>query len=202
MSMSHEMLVTYALIGLHAVWVLLPLVPAILIYRLFPNTAVAVSGPLSNLTLKASGAFAAYFIILLVTLPLVQRHEDVFGRFERPVWTIEGHIKLFDKDGKEVISDALLGKTVVQTNPRPHKVEGYFLQMDIPDTGRFPWLILEIPGFGKAVVNLSELRSRPDEVIINKLEKVIELRNPIAIKEFPTAHGVLESRPQLDREKP
>jgi hypothetical protein len=40
--------------------VLCPLIPAILIYRLFPETKVSVPGPLAGLTLRAGGAFAAY----------------------------------------------------------------------------------------------------------------------------------------------
>ena len=37
-----------ALVGAHIIWVLLPLAPAVLIYWLFPNTPVAVSGPLDR----------------------------------------------------------------------------------------------------------------------------------------------------------
>ena len=48
-----------ALVGAHILWVLLPLAPAVLIYWLFPNTPVAVSGPLSGLTVRTGGAFGA-----------------------------------------------------------------------------------------------------------------------------------------------
>src|SRR5262245_5403689 len=44
-----------------AVWVLLPLAPAILMFRLVPGNAITLTGPLANLTLNASGAIAAYF---------------------------------------------------------------------------------------------------------------------------------------------
>ena len=87
-TMSREAMVLFSLIGLHTVWVLLPLVPAILIYWLFPNTAVAVSGPLASLTVRASGAFAAYLAVFLVTYPLVQRTEQTIGGFQHPFWKI------------------------------------------------------------------------------------------------------------------
>ena len=45
-----------ALVGAHIIWVLLPLAPAVLIYWLFPNTPVAVSGPLSGLTVRTGSA--------------------------------------------------------------------------------------------------------------------------------------------------
>ena len=44
--------------------VLVPMIPLIVIYRLFPDTAVAVTGVLSGLTVRATGAFAAYLILL------------------------------------------------------------------------------------------------------------------------------------------
>ena len=49
--------------ALNASWVLLPLVPAVLIYLIFPRTQVGLAGPFSGLTIRASGAFAAYFIV-------------------------------------------------------------------------------------------------------------------------------------------
>ena len=74
--MPREMMVLFSLACLHILWVLLPLVPSVLIYRLFPNTAVAVSGPLANLTIRASGAFAAYLIIFVFTYPLIQTTKE------------------------------------------------------------------------------------------------------------------------------
>jgi hypothetical protein len=47
---------------LYILYVLLPLVPAMLIFKFFPETKVTVSGPLQNLTVNATGAFAAYVV--------------------------------------------------------------------------------------------------------------------------------------------
>src|SRR5215469_5170360 len=68
-----------ALLGLLALWVLLPLVPAILIYRLFPNTPVVAAGPLAGLRTNASGAFAAYLIVFVITFFLVSSIRDSLG---------------------------------------------------------------------------------------------------------------------------
>jgi hypothetical protein len=65
--------------GLYLLYVLLPLIPAILIYRLFPDTKVAVSGPLAGLTMKASGAFAAYVIIVALGVFLKDTHTIIAG---------------------------------------------------------------------------------------------------------------------------
>jgi hypothetical protein len=60
---------------LYLLYVLLPLIPAILIFRLFPETKVAVSGPLQNLTVKTTGAFAAYVVTALLGFFLVRQVE-------------------------------------------------------------------------------------------------------------------------------
>jgi hypothetical protein len=48
--------------GLWILYVLLPLIPAVVIFKLFPDTKVTVSRPLQNLTVNATGAFAAYVV--------------------------------------------------------------------------------------------------------------------------------------------
>src|SRR5262249_1973110 len=72
-------LIVLELLVLLGIWVALPLVPAILIYRYFPNTQVAASGPLAGLTVKASGAFAAYLVVFLLIFGLVSPIKDVIG---------------------------------------------------------------------------------------------------------------------------
>jgi hypothetical protein len=64
---------------LYLLYVLLPLVPAVLIFRMFPETKVTVSGPLQNLTLNATGAFAAYVVTVALGFFLVK---DVVAEIE------------------------------------------------------------------------------------------------------------------------
>ena len=47
---------------LYIAYLLLPIIPATVIFWMFPQTKVAVSGPLQHLTFRASGAFAAYIV--------------------------------------------------------------------------------------------------------------------------------------------
>jgi hypothetical protein len=61
---------------LYVLYVLLPLIPAVLIFRLFPDTKVTVSGPLQNLTVNATGAFAAYVVTAALGFFLVKGVEE------------------------------------------------------------------------------------------------------------------------------
>jgi hypothetical protein len=95
-------LIVLELLVLLGIWVALPLVPAILIYRYFPDTQVAASGPLAGLTVKASGAFAAYLVVFLLIFALVSPIKDVIGSGMRPFWEIRGKVKLVDENGKPI----------------------------------------------------------------------------------------------------
>ena len=197
-TMSREAMVLFSLAGLHAVWVLLPLVPAILIYWLFPNTAVAVSGPLANLTIRTSGAFAAYLAVFLVTYPLVQRTEETIGGFQHPFWTIKGHVKLLDRDGKEIQSEYLLKKLVVQTKPEPFNVESYFIRINIPQPEELPWLVLTIDTFGKKTIDLTT----SSDAVIDRYHKIIEMKTPIIIQETLAKAESIAAQPLVDRGAP
>jgi hypothetical protein len=61
---------------LYVLYVLLPLIPAVLIFRLFPDTKVSVAGPFQNLTLNATGAFAAYVVTVALGFFLVKYVEQ------------------------------------------------------------------------------------------------------------------------------
>jgi len=70
-SMGNNAAVTYSFL-LYVLYVLLPLIPAILIFKLFPEAKVTVSGPLQNLTINATGAFAGYVVTVALGFFLVQ----------------------------------------------------------------------------------------------------------------------------------
>src|SRR5215831_16414728 len=69
--MGNSEAVTYSFL-LYVLYVLLPLIPAVLIFRLFPETKVTVSGPLQNLTVNATGAFAGYVVTVALGFFLVR----------------------------------------------------------------------------------------------------------------------------------
>jgi hypothetical protein len=72
--MSIDSTVGYSF-SLYVLFVLLPLVPAVLIFWLFPESKVAVTGPLQGLTVNATGAFAAYIITGLLGFFIVRQIE-------------------------------------------------------------------------------------------------------------------------------
>jgi len=85
--------------GILAVWVLLPLAPALLIYKLIPNNSVTAEGTYAGLKVKAGGAFAAYMVVFAGIFVLVDKAYEAVGASSRAAWTINGSFKLVDEHG-------------------------------------------------------------------------------------------------------
>lgn len=66
--------------------VLLPIIPAYVLYKTLPSRTV-VSGPFKGLNIQLTGAFGGYFLVLLVVVGLVSFQQKP-ARYE--VWSITG----------------------------------------------------------------------------------------------------------------
>jgi hypothetical protein len=97
---------------LFALYVLLPMIPAILIYRLFPDTKVGVRGPLGALTISASGAFAAYIVTVLLGYFLINSIHQQIKDIAHPTWAIIGYVNKKEGGDQDNI-------TVKQLPPSP-----------------------------------------------------------------------------------
>src|SRR6201982_2696289 len=109
-----------ALVGAHIIWVLLPLAPAVLIYWLFPNTPVTVSGPLSGLTVRAGGALGACLAVLLLTYGQLRTINQSISMLESQFWNVRGTVQLVDSKARPIDSSDLLQKMGVVKKQAPH----------------------------------------------------------------------------------
>jgi hypothetical protein len=185
--MSREQMVVLASMGLYAAWVLLPVIPAILIYWLFPKNTLTAKGVLAGLTVNASGAFGGYLVIFAVTYPFVHQGQNTIGAFMHPYWTVTGQIKLVNyQTGDEVHSELLLDKLNIVTKPEIIENKSFRMRAALPEQdARMPWLIFTIPHFGSEVV---EIESRSKQV--NYYEKTVHLTDPIEIKGDPSIKDI------------
>ena len=71
-----------------AAGILLPIVPAFIIYKTLPPGKTVVKGPLQGFQIQLTGAFGAYFIIVLVAFAFM------YSTNEWEVWQIMGRIRL------------------------------------------------------------------------------------------------------------
>ena len=94
---DRELIAVILSFALYALYVLLPMIPAILIYRFFPDTKVGIKGPLGNLTISASGAFAAYIVTVALGFFLIQNTHRQIIDMAHPTWTIIGYVNKEDE---------------------------------------------------------------------------------------------------------
>ena len=197
-SINREWMMLIALGGLYFAWVMLPLVPAVLIYRLFPDTPVTASGLFAGLKVNAGGAFAAYLIVFAaVYLPLVPPTRDIIASWQRQFWTMKADIKLIRADGSDYPhSTALLSKLKV-VKPTASKFDSYQVTLKLEeDEGELPTVIIELPDFDEKSIPLRTMLSK---LTIDHFKKTISMNEPIVIRELSSGGAtrpaaILQSR--------
>jgi len=167
--------------------ILLPIIPALLLYKLLPSTA-DVSGPFHGLQIKLGGAFAGYFLLVLV-ISFWPRPKPRELAYE--VWTLKGQIQ--EEDG------AIIPQDKVNLNIQPRSVDynpdGSF-EMDIlvrrGQSGqvKFPTLVIErnpIQPFGSATIHLdpsTELFGKKYKREMKESLREITITEPIKLKKI------------------
>jgi hypothetical protein len=77
--------------------VLVPVIPAFLLYKFLPAGRTNVGGPFRGLDIKLSGAFAGYFLVVLITSSLVVfliQKKPPPSPYQYEVYTVRGRIDL------------------------------------------------------------------------------------------------------------
>ena len=171
-----------ALVGLYVMWVLLPLVPAILTFKLFPKNELVVTGPFAGFTVNAGGAFAAYLLVFAATFePIVPPGRDIISSWQKQFWTMGADIKLVRADGSDYGDSARLLEKLKVLKPIPHKFDSSRATFKFEEIeGEFPTITVEIPNFGERSITL---RSMLPQLHINRFKRRIDMDGPIVIRE-------------------
>ena len=134
---------------------LLPLVPAILMFRLVPGNAITLTGPLANLTLNASGAIAAYFAVLVAIAFFVVDIKQKASPVPRQYWTVIGKIELEDANGKPERFQRHADKIKVITNPEIYRIDEDELRIKVVEgESGLPSIRVVVDQFGFRVFKL------------------------------------------------
>ena len=129
--------------------VLLPLIPAYLLYKLLPSTA-NVQGPWQGMQIKLGGAFAGYFVLVVTLLGFWQ----LLPGYE--VWNVRGTLKF--SDGQGAYDERTVGFSL-----KPPRISVYpdgtfdlavFAMPDQSGNRRLPALIVEHAGYQPTVIDL------------------------------------------------
>ena len=171
--------------ALYVLYVLLPMIPAVVIYKLFPDTKIAANGKLSSWDIKTTGAFAGYVITVILGYFLVQNTQQLIAQMNNTYWDIKAKVELQNEDGtpyKERRTNQGIIETLrVVIDPDVVRINADFIHLTIPGH-QSDWkdtdVKFEIPGYGYKTVNLQEISKNAD---FDPYTLTSELAEPIVI---------------------
>jgi hypothetical protein len=175
--------------ALYGVYFLVPLIPAILIYKIFPDTSVSTSGSLANFKINSSGAFAAYLATVLIGIYALSDTQARILEIKNPAsptWTIKGNLELRDIDNNVVHHPAMFDQVCVSIKPEIFTSVDGNIHFKIPGTieGQLPEriVIIDVTGFGRGNINLTSLdKADIQKINIDYENKTIHFKEPIKI---------------------
>ncbi|MCW3060055.1 MAG: exported protein of unknown function [Capsulimonas sp.] len=184
--MNSDTLDVLLLMATYALWIFLPLLPAVLIYRLFPNTPVTLSGPFQSLTISAGGAFAAYFLTLIASIFLVKSIVLAVRNPPNSQWTVSGTLAVSDEHGRP--HPVPQNGVIVSVQPSPVRISGDTIEADIwRNKSEWPRIRIEVPGYGAKTFTLDPSKVNFD---VDEDNYRIVLREPLAVqRESPIEAG-------------
>ena len=177
-------------------WITFPLIPAWITFKITPSQTLGLRGPLQGMTVRATGAFAAYLIIFVVFATYLKDGMTIIGALTHPAWRLNAEVKLLDPNDKP--RSIPHGKRIsVTLDPDLHRtLASNRIQLRLADDpSTWPYVILQIPSLGGSdSIDLSGLKE--SDMDIDHLRKTIMLKNPIVLREFPaTGFGLAQPAP-------
>jgi len=162
---------------MYSLWVLVPIIPAVLIYKMFPKAKVSLTGVLSNFKINATGAFAGYLIVLIFTAVYwVGYFQTLIQKSAFEAWNVTAYVKYVDEDGRPMPNqDELINQTSVNIRPfittqTPKEIKFIAAGENEEITATF---ISTDPSYPNAYVNLHEDQTKIEDNNITLLDTII-----------------------------
>jgi hypothetical protein len=183
---------------------LLPLVPAYLLYRTLP-AETSVAGPFKGVNIKLSGSFAGYFLLVLVVFSFVYSRLKPAHNYE--VYKVKGLVGL-DPKNKDLKTIADLrkiapGMRISLVPPERQVMQSGEMTVEIPvERGQageleFPSLYIEHALVEGATVDLDDERiQRKYDIVYDRSRKIITIGEPIVLEEKSVDQPYSASRSQ------
>jgi hypothetical protein len=131
--------------------VLLPLVPAYILFKFLPSEAGA-DGPYSGLSLRLKGAFAAYFVVLLAVMSFFH----TLPSNEVELWTIKGKVAA---PGVDNVSDLRISIVPDQSQQKTPDL-AFKIRVMVPRNAQgqpdLPNIVIEHPLFNPQTIHLDQ----------------------------------------------
>lgn len=148
--------------------VILPIIPAFILFKWLPPERTIASGPFKGLNLKLTGSFAGYFVVLLFISGFFWVYSS--QKTEYDLWSVSGYIETEQEQGKSINTAILIS---VQPPPQRVDPDGYFIIRDIRvkkgEKIQFPRLLIQKEGYEVEPVRLGDKES--PNITYSKIKK-------------------------------
>lgn len=130
-----------------SLWFLLPIIPAYVLFKALPSEAI-VSGPFKGLNTNLRGAFAGYFLLVVIAMPVMNGLiKNKYENYE--VWNVRG--KVIDGETKKPIDITKNPRINVQPSSKVLGAGDFVLQVIGERRGEnlieFPIMEIEADGY-------------------------------------------------------
>ena len=166
-----------------ALWVLLPLIPAWLTFKITPGQSLGMKGPFQGMTLRATGSFVAYLVVALLLSTITWHMASLLvGRLAGDsTWKIVGRAKLYDSEGREATELPDLRTAYLRVLPDQNVIDTSFsIKVAFPRDAK-PTVYIEVPDWGGAKISLND----PEEYEEDALNRIIRLKTLVQIRQQP-----------------
>jgi len=167
-------------------WMLVPLLIAVVIYRLAPDKKLVAKGPFQGLNIKVHGPFVVYLVVLLGSASIWWKAFDVTIGMSKTKWTITARVMLIDGNRARVTPETSgrpMQKLRVKFDFPQVELSAYDrVSVQVPGSlSEWPDLVIQVPDFGEKIVYLNDLSTRAAK--IDHAAATVELDDDIVIQE-------------------
>jgi len=195
--------------SVYFVWLLVPLVPAVVLYLIFPTALVETQWNVSGVAVKASGATGLYVAILgLSYVKFLSPSLEYVKTLRPPYWTVDVPIQFLDSLQNEIVPTTSSSEQF-KVYPFAYdfsKIDQkrYLVTLKFTETnGQLPSIVRLIFAEGEGFIDLKKLKTKGNtDVLAKKIDLTDE--SPILIRP-PLSGGqnkpvVAELPKRLERE--
>ncbi len=163
--------------------VLLPMVPAFILFKFLPESSKAeAEGPYHKLKIKLGGAFAGYFVVVLLMSGLLHGHFKPESGSAYEIWKIAGEIA--EPRGArlpELEAEMFTVSPPAAVPGREFRIPGIYIdRKKLWESEVDPYIAIRIPGYEPASVFLDD----PEMVAWDEETKTIHLKQPIPLHPY------------------
>ena len=177
---------------LYVLFIGLPMIPAILIYKKFPETKVGARGMLGGLKINATGAFAAYLVVSVLGFFIIRHIQGLITNSGYQTWEITAKLQFLDVNNHpHPDQENLVKLTHISVQPFIKNQNSDFVQFIASGRGRD--IIVSFSSKEEFATRSFDLQKNEGMAVIDEPNRKINL-GEVTFKEITTKYNVPETQ--------